>query len=83
MATQASMNIGGGAVAPEKFTDAVAVEKESENLVQSGKDGFGQRIYPYKPSRSSTACPGLYPTTSSNTVIRWRRRPTRRRSSQL
>ncbi len=68
MATQSSMNIGGGAFAPEKFTDAVAVEKESENLVQSGKDWLGQRIEPNSSFTLVNSLPGLVP----NDVIKYR-----------
>jgi hypothetical protein len=57
-----------GAYAPDKFTDAVATEKEAENLVQSGKDWYGQRIEPNSSFTLVNTLPGLVP----NDVIKYR-----------
>jgi hypothetical protein len=53
--------ISSGAYAPDKFNDAVALEKESENLLQSGKDWLGQRIEPNSSFTVLTQLPGLVP----------------------
>ena len=58
----------GGAFAPDKFMDAVAVEKESENLDESGKDWYGQRIEPNSAFTLLNPLPGLVP----NDVILYR-----------
>jgi hypothetical protein len=69
MAEEPSLN-NSGAFAPDKFKDAVAVEKESENLLQSGKDWLGQRIEPSSSFTLLTQLPGLVP----NDVIQYRYR---------
>ena len=69
MAPQPSLN-NSGAYAPEKFKDGVAVEKEAENLLESGKDWLGQRIEPSSSFTLMNMLPGLVP----NDVIQYRYR---------